>query len=249
MKKLFILILLLPITVLGQITTRFDTIYDEEYDAVKDTFINKMHLVKYEGMMRDSLKVGLWKGWYDSGQLVSSGGYVDNYKVGLWQRWYDNGQLASIGEYAVVGKNKIRIFVDDTSGGVPDTISIRRMLKDNYSLETGLWVSYYSNGNLRDTGKYLSSGIIIISGPITVIDEKGNMQDYFVWTPEPEPMQTENWKTYGENGNLLEEENFNDDGLQSGIQYHYYEGKLHSIERWENGRKISDSLFEERFNK
>ena len=47
--------------------------------------------LKWTGTYKDEKEVGLWRGWYENGQLESEGNYKDGEWDGLWRGWYENG--------------------------------------------------------------------------------------------------------------------------------------------------------------
>lgn len=54
---------------------------------------------KSEGELKDGRRTGLWKFWYESGQLRWQGEYRDGKVDGNAIHWYENGQIHLSGEY------------------------------------------------------------------------------------------------------------------------------------------------------
>ena len=80
--------------------------------------------------------------------ITSKGMMKDSFRVGLWQSWYSNKQLSDSGAYAIHPKGKIKLYDYDSTFDMVDTLTIRKNLKDQYSLPVGKWVSYYKNGKI-----------------------------------------------------------------------------------------------------
>lgn len=176
MKKIVLLIFLLPQLGFAQITTLYDTVFARN-DSTK-----VQEIIKSEGMMRDGFQIGLWK------------------------KWYSNGQLSDSCEYAIITRNKIKLYDEDSSFYEVDTNYIRKSLKEKYSFPIGEWVSFYRNGKKKETGNYLPFGIVKVT-VLAVPDEHEDYKDIFVFT-EPEGMKTGIWRYFDENGNIEEQENY-----------------------------------------
>jgi antitoxin component YwqK of YwqJK toxin-antitoxin module len=170
MKKIILLIFLLPQLGFAQMTTVFDTVFAED-DATKI-----QEVMKSEGMMKDGFQIGVWK------------------------KWYSNGQLSDSCEYAVISKNKIKLYDEDSSFYEVDTNYIRKSLKEKYSFPIGEQVSYYRNGKKKETGNYLPLGIVKIK-VLAMPDGNGDFKDVYVFS-EPEGMKTGIWRSFDDKGNV-----------------------------------------------
>lgn len=53
----------------------------------------------YVGMFVDGKKSGQWTFWYDNGQMKTQGGYVEGKRLGQWPRWREDGSKFSVGEF------------------------------------------------------------------------------------------------------------------------------------------------------
>jgi len=69
----------------------------EQYGLWRDYWENGQ--LMYEGTLINGQSYGLWRVYHANGQLKSEGNYLDGKGVGLWRWWYDNGQLKSEGNY------------------------------------------------------------------------------------------------------------------------------------------------------
>jgi hypothetical protein len=56
--------------------------------------------LKETGNLKNGLKDGIWKTYYENGKLETIGNYIDGEKKGEWKVYFDNEQLAAIGNYA-----------------------------------------------------------------------------------------------------------------------------------------------------
>ena len=78
-----------------------------EYTAdgkIYDAKIYKAGKLQRQGVLgEDGLEQGIWKEFYDSGNLKGTGNYVSGKKTGRWQYYYENGVLEQEGNY-VQGK-------------------------------------------------------------------------------------------------------------------------------------------------
>jgi antitoxin component YwqK of YwqJK toxin-antitoxin module len=178
MKKIILFLFFLHQLSFGQTTTLYDTISDKAYLAYSDSFKIVKHILRSEGIMKDGFQTGLWKSWYD------------------------NGQLADSGVYAIVTKNEITIYDSDSTFGYIDTNYIKKTFAEKYSFPSGHWVTYNRNGKIQDVGNYIPRGFVS-----TAAEEDPNGSIIFSWTP-PTGMQTGIWKHYDENGKLESQENY-----------------------------------------
>lgn len=94
--------------------------YEHKVDIDKDKINQRDSLVKRQG---------LWKHWYDNGQLWWECYYANDNRHGLWRQWHLNGQLAFEGYY-----------INDQEQG------LWRQWRDNGKL---WWEWYYVNGVLE----------------------------------------------------------------------------------------------------
>ena len=57
------------------------------------TYWNNQQL-KSIGLAKDSIEEGVWKFYHPDGRLMMEGKYLHGKKVGLWKAWYESGQLS-----------------------------------------------------------------------------------------------------------------------------------------------------------
>ncbi|MEO6301976.1 MAG: hypothetical protein ABIP51_02270, partial [Bacteroidia bacterium] len=97
---------------------------------------------------KDSLKQGVWRGFWPSGKLSSEAVYRNNKKQGLEISWYNhsgcvkqetyynNGQLD--GPVTFYNKNCTKEFIENYKNGIKE----------------GLEISYHTNGRIKAEGNY-----------------------------------------------------------------------------------------------
>lgn len=95
------------------------------------------------GMYRDNDRTGVWRTWYQNGQLKDSGFLYYNIPGGLWKNWYANGQL----------KNEC-VFKTDAAMQERSTFQAMTLLTKNAGVYDGLFHSWYENGNLEASGTF-----------------------------------------------------------------------------------------------
>jgi len=177
--KHLLLVFFFPLSIFGQMSALIDTIPKAVYDPINDKWLPS--IMKSKGMLKDSLKVG------------------------VWQSFYDNGQVADSGEYRIADKIKI-ILMDSASQAIyhyVDTNYIKTTFKKKYSVPTGTWVEYNRNGTLKSAGTYLPVAFIEVSPPLDDIDNPGNL--LYSWSL-PWAMKTGIWKYFNEQGKLEQTE-------------------------------------------
>jgi antitoxin component YwqK of YwqJK toxin-antitoxin module len=180
MKKLIVLFLFISSVASAQTSVLYDTVYSNNHNEGPNVIVQ---ILRSEGMLKDSLKIGPWK------------------------TYYQNKQISDAGEYLVYNKNSIRFSFMDASYTDVDTNAIKKTFKEIYSLPVGEWNSYYTDGKLESKGNYLPVAILVISPPIEGFNEQGELQTYVSYT-SPEAMKTGIWEHYDEKGELESKETY-----------------------------------------
>lgn len=161
----------------AQETTIYDTIFRPEESI-------KYELVKSTGMLQNGLKVGLWKSWYDNGQLVVQG------------------------EYAILLNKDIKIVNhEDCNECKVSEDEVRKQLKPAYSIETGKWDTYYKNGKLMQSGSFLPEYTVDINW-VEVIEEDGIRSHVYSLPIYLHAWETGVWYYYDETGKFTNKTTF-----------------------------------------
>jgi len=98
--------------------------------------------------------------------------------------------------------------------------------------KTGLWKTYYLNGNLKSEITYKNN---LPEGFAKFYYENGKPSEEGMWKGT---MWVGSYNYYHENGNKAYEWNFNDNGKRTGVQKYYYEnGQLLIKGDWADGKE------------
>ncbi|MFY0625905.1 MAG: hypothetical protein JXR07_06410 [Reichenbachiella sp.] len=167
---------------------------------VIQSLISKIKTKKEEGYFLNKCKSGVWKEWYENGQIKKKAHYEKGKGIGESKEWYANGQIKEIGTY-VPNRNaentsiyKMKeywsesgeLWVTEGSGDVTyyhsDTtlISSKGSFKDG--IKSGRWKGYNMDGQLIYDETYQHSKV---KG--TSWDEQGNQYEYEELEIEPAP--------------------------------------------------------------
>ncbi|MBI3509604.1 MAG: hypothetical protein HY064_03000 [Bacteroidetes bacterium] len=114
--------------------------------------------------MASVYKIGVWKYWFDNGQLSAEEHYDNNgTAIGDWKTWHPSGQLAS--------------EVDKASGAAvyyhPNGQKAEEGMINASQVRTGAWKGWHDNGQLNYTGSYNANGEK--NGTWTFYDSAGNV--------------------------------------------------------------------------
>ncbi|AEM70740.1 MORN variant repeat-containing protein [Allomuricauda ruestringensis DSM 13258] len=94
-------------------------------------------------------KTGVWKEYYENGQLKLKEGHGDQY---VYEAYYKSGQLKAIKEYVKVNRKillrELRTYYED--GDLKSTKKYSLLSDSNKAS----WEAYHSNGQLKEEGKY-----------------------------------------------------------------------------------------------
>lgn len=108
----------------------------------------KMYRVRYD----NNYQVDTWQSWYENGRPRDSGQLDDGKKTGYWQTWHSNGMLAASGAFTTTYPMEIP-YVE---GVFPAEKRERRafFLARQPDMRTGLWKTWYRNGQIKDSLRY-----------------------------------------------------------------------------------------------
>jgi len=148
--------------------------------------------------------------YFSNGNKRSEGTLKDSVKLGVWKTWFDNKHLADSGEYVLFTADKIRFEIEE-GGYTVDTHAIVQGWANKTSIETGKWVYYYDNGKVMQTGSYIPFCLQKISFA-QVMDANDNFTIVYSLPMGPTALKTGLWKHFTEEGKLEMEEKYDDKG-------------------------------------
>ena len=165
-----------------------------------------------------------WKGYYKSGQLKYSGEYNNDYKVNTWTYWSDKGKIIETKNYKVVTIKSVLISNED------------RLIKK--SVPDGKWIKYseydqsiksfenYEDGELHGVSTFYYPGGVIANRIVNYKNGKLNgIYQYF-----------------SRKGNLISETSYKDNKKHGAVKMYSKRGKLISHLVYKNGVKIKDEI-------
>jgi len=129
-------------------------------------FENTRHIEK-EGIFENNSKIGIWKTWYQNGNLKTEINYVNNQPNGHARIYYENGKISEEGNW----KNTVWIggYTYYHSNG-------QKAYEWNFTengKRTGIQKYYYENGNLYIKGEWNDGKE---SGTITEYNQDGSIK-------------------------------------------------------------------------
>ena len=120
-----------------------------EKGEIEKSFIFKNGRVIGEGIFTEAgRRQGMWKEYYDDGNLKAEGSYVDDKKDGFWKFYYKNGNLEEKGKYILGNPDSIWMWY--YSDG-------KLLRKENFygGLPDGLLTEFDKEGNIITQGDYI----------------------------------------------------------------------------------------------
>ncbi len=195
--------------------------------------------------------------FYDNGQLSSITPVKDNTAHGTVQLFgrcgelveeysYDNGVTSGPGfVYYNDGKTKVTYYYKEDQLDSTYTIYYRNgQLKESYQYHEGAlngdYVSYFEDGTLWQSGKYKDDEP---TGEWITNYENGKLYSKGVYKNGKRNGQ---WTYYTINGNLRDDEFFNEDGkLHGTAKYYTVDGQLYYTLSYENGKIVQVEYFGE----
>lgn len=154
------------------------------------------------GTYRNNYRSGVWKSWYQNGQLRDSGSLVNDVLTGTWLTYYADGRLMTRAHFnEQIGSTGLSPLVAADKNSLlnfPPAIAIKTGLYETWhpnglrqdsgvyqkDIKTGFWKAWYKNGQPESEGSY---------------DAVEHLQG--------------NWNFYRENGSLSTQEKYADNKL------------------------------------
>ena len=106
-------------------------------------------VLDYELNYKDGKLDGICTNYWNNGQQMDSGRYELGLQVGLWKHWYENGELRKKYNYKDGKLDGICISYHYKNGQQYDSG------RYELGLQVGLWKYWYKNGQLKAKGKFL----------------------------------------------------------------------------------------------
>ncbi len=143
---------------------------------------------------------GVQQSWYENKQKRDSGTVYYSKKIGIWRTWHSNGQVASIGSYADSFAIPASLNRVADSGVRASTLQsfIQQSYLNEYKIH--LWLTYYNNGQLKDSTTYHNGDKVGIS--------TAYYKDGILWGKGKYKLNLEDslWQWYHPNGMLASKE-------------------------------------------
>jgi antitoxin component YwqK of YwqJK toxin-antitoxin module len=177
-------------------------------------------VLKSEWSFVNGAASGVWKYYYDNGNLEfegsfvdgkGQGGYCDGIGTETFKRYYSNGKLKDEGPFngCTMDRNweYSSPIINEKNDGTWKTYYDNGNLKSEGSNlngnKNGIWKTYYDNGNLESEGSYFNELGSFLSGKIEGA-----------------------WKYYYDNGKLKEEGSYLNGNKNGNWNYYKEDGKI-----------------------
>lgn len=173
---------------------------------------------------------GVYKSYYENGQLSTSGEVKNGQRYGKWINWYENGQKSTISIYkdndvlvkqtwdrngkvqVVDGNGEFLSFYDNGK------LYAKGMYKDGKAV--GIWEYFYENGSKFQVSEFTNG---IEDGAFKTFFETGQVSSE---GKMKNGKQFSDWIWYNENGTISSKAVFNDHG-KDGVQEFFNEDGVH----------------------
>ncbi len=177
--------------------------------------------LRYEGQFRNDRPYGEFRHYFPSGVLRATNLYSMNGRVAHNWTFFENGTLMAGGKYVGQQKDSTWLYYSDTSGNLvleenykagqlhgltnsyfPDSGELHETLHYWEGERHGPWNKYFSDGSSMLKANYIHD---ILDGEITYYYPDGSVKVIGTYAAG---IRVGVWKTYDENGQLIEEEKF-----------------------------------------
>jgi len=177
-------------------------------------------------------KNGVYKRYYDNGQILSKVHYNDGKLDGKWTFWYENGQKQLEGNY-----KPYEVLAEDCRAERSSPYIFPA--KDS---KDGKWTEWYENGQKKLEQNYKCGRVI---GKWTTWDENGQKMFEGNYKDGGLPgirfaIREGKWIVWDENGQIKSERNYKEDieiGEGGSIITRYENGQKEAEVNWKDGKK------------
>ena len=136
--------------------------------------------------------------YYENGKKKSEGILKDSVRIGLWQTWYENGQLQDSGVYTLCNTNNTNLLnltknyvvegINTDTDSVSfhrfvDTLILKNILSKKATFQSGQWKYFNEDGTLYEKGNYSSSCLVQIECDEIAEKQVENSDLYVPCTP------------------------------------------------------------------
>jgi len=117
--KEFLMILCASYFSMSFAQTTNDTITKDTTEVKSFYYVDgKSVLAEIGNYLSDGKQIGIWKSYYENGQLKSIGNYSNGKKEGVWKWYHENGKLSQTGSYDSSGSPAGKWIEYDKKGEV-----------------------------------------------------------------------------------------------------------------------------------
>ena len=118
------------------------------YDPDEKELVKEVYFVRNDD---PAIRVGEYKKYHVSGNLMMKGVFEDGFKDGIFEEYYESGALQRAIKYTL-GERTGKVSIYDKEGNI-----IQTAFYENNELSDSLY-TYYSTGELKSKGKYAVLG-------------------------------------------------------------------------------------------
>lgn len=200
--------------------------YDLEGNIVSGAFYQDGEKVGEGITLKDGVRDGEWKEFYNNGALKAEGKYDNGLKVGTWKYYHPNGQLEQTGKFDEKGRLQGKWVWYYPSGNL--------LREEHYidGMADGLMTEYDEAGNVIAEGEYIEG---LEEGPW--IYEYGDFREEGSYSYG---YRNGIWKSYDTTGRVIFEGEFIDNNPNGKHLYYWDNGKIKDEINYLMGMKDGD---------
>lgn len=195
--------------------------FDKEGKVINAKIYNDNGIMVSEGILdKTGVKKGVWKNFYNTGELRAKGKYVKNKKSGLWIYYYKNNKEQQEGDYL---------------NGLPDGLWVWYYDSGEIFREE----SYFNGREDGEMKEYSKDGKIIAEGNFIYGEKEGkwtyNVGDHVEKGSYIAGLREGLWEYFFINGELHFEGKFVQGLAQGKQKYYYLDGSLKEERYYDRG--------------
>jgi antitoxin component YwqK of YwqJK toxin-antitoxin module len=170
--------------------------------------VKKNNVVISEGNYENDRAVGMWKDYYENGNIEMIAEYSSQFGrsdyAGTYKDFFESGKIKTEGQYLILDNDSIEcVNCYDLVNCLAcyDSVNYRKIeFTKNWPLKDGIWKEYYENGVLKTFGVYYlglheTRNVMAIEGT-----------EVKATTSSPIYLKHKEWNCYDEMGKLIRTE-------------------------------------------
>ncbi len=211
----------------------------QDFTKLHKTYFYANGQIKNIGYTNNGInKYGVWKRYYENGQLEEITNYKEGKEDGRWEKYYENGQIKTEGQY-VEGDRDGKFIWYKKDGKIKNATEY----KHDSPFIMGEW-RYFANGQLQSVELYQRDSLV----EWKYYYKNGQLKELRQY--HKKRIRTGEWKYYYKSGELRRITHYNNGIPEGEFKLYHKNGQLYKTQVWRHYKKLIEIIacFDEKGN-